>query len=59
MKRCLLCGCIDEAGTAKTCPKDGEATWAEVPSLAALVAEAEPVEETAPAKPKRGRPKGS
>lgn len=29
-KKCLLCGCLDEGGDAKTCPYCGEATWKHV-----------------------------
>lgn len=50
MKKCLLCGTVDEAGTAETCPMDGEASWAELESLGELVTEAA---EDAPKK--RGR----
>lgn len=27
MKKCLICGHLDESGKAATCPKCGEATW--------------------------------
>jgi len=58
MKRCMLCGCIDESGAAKTCPKCGEATWQQLASLAVAVEEAL-VEVTAAPAPKRGRPRKS
>lgn len=54
MKKCLLCGTIDEAGTSETCPMDGEATWQEIETVAEVIADAvEPAGDDAPKK--RGR----
>jgi rRNA maturation endonuclease Nob1 len=55
MKRCLLCGCIDEAGDAKTCPYCGEATWSKQVSIATVVEEAVQAVEPTPAQKRRGR----
>ncbi len=58
MKKCLLCGTIDESGTSATCPMDGEASWGEIASIVETVIEAAQSESEAP-KRGRGRPKGS
>jgi hypothetical protein len=62
MKKCMICGCLDEGGNAATCPYDGEASWMECgkSALPGLELATVPVEspEAAPPK-KRGRPKAS
>lgn len=56
MKQCLICGCIDEAGDVKTCPKCGEATWRRIASVVETVTEA--LQEVSPDAPRRrGRPR--
>jgi hypothetical protein len=55
MKKCLICGCIDEAGDAKTCPMCGEASWKPLESIAADVMQVVAAKAEEVSKPRRGR----
>lgn len=53
MKKCLLCGTIDESGKEQTCPMDGEASWMQLESPAPVEVVDEVAPEAAPKKRSR------